>query len=237
MSTVADLWSVQMSDLAIETLRRHLADIERQLGATEELQAARQAAATAEAELAHWRQQHRSVETESRDLERRIHAAEADLMSGRVRNPKELAAMEANVAAMRRHHNALDDSVLEAMVEIERCQATWEAAQAHLTQVESAWQAQQAALVQDRERSRAEAQTLGARMQQQWAAISPADRELYRTLRSRKGGRAVALLQRDTCQGCGMVLPTGMIQQVHAARQSEQHVICPTCGRLLHSLS
>lgn len=237
MSTVADLWSVQVTDLAIEALRRRLADIERQLGANAELEAARQAAAAAEAELTRWRQQHRNLENESRDLERRIRAAEADLMSGRVRNPKELAAMEANVAAMRRHHSALEDSVLEAMVEIERCQSTWQAAQAHLTKIETAWQAQQATLLAERERDRAEAQGLSTRLQQQWAAISAADRELYRNLRSRKGGRAVVLLQRDTCQGCGMVLPTGVIQQVHAASQGEERVFCPTCGRLLYSSS
>lgn len=237
MSTIADLWSVQVTDLAIEALRRRLADIERQLGANEELEAARQAAAAAEAELSRWRQQHRSIENESRDLERRIRAAEADLMSGRVRNPKELAAMEANVAAMRRHHSTLDDSLLEAMVEIERCQTAWQAAHTHLKQVEAAWQTQQAALLAERERARAEAQALSARLQQQWAAIAPADRELYRNLRSRKGGRAIALLQRDTCQGCGMVLPTGIIQQVHAASLGEGHVFCPTCGRLLYSSS
>ncbi|MCS6842721.1 MAG: C4-type zinc ribbon domain-containing protein [Caldilineales bacterium] len=234
MSTVADLWALQVTDTAVESLRRHLADLQRQIGETEELRAARAALAQAEAELARWSGRLRALEMESRDLARRIQAEEQDLLSGRVRNPKELANMEAHVASLRRHRAAVEDQVLEAMVETERCQAAAQQARAHLKAVEEAWQAQQEALARDRERSTAELQSLTARLQGLWAAISPADRELYRSLRSRKGGRAVVLLLRDTCQGCGMTLPTGVIQQVRAAEEGGSRVFCPTCGRLLH---
>lgn len=235
MSTVADLWAVQVTDLAIESLRRHLADVQRQIGETEELQAARAALAQAEAELARWSGRLRAAEAESRDLARRIQAEEQDLLSGRVRNPKELANMEAHVASLRRHRAAVEDQVLEAMVETERCQAAVQEARAHLAAVEAAWRAQQEALARDRDRSTAELQSLTARLQHLWTSVAPADRELYRSLRSRKGGRALALLQGDTCQGCGMTLPTGIIQQVRAAEQGGPRVFCPTCGRLLHA--
>lgn len=237
MSTVADMWSVQVTDLAVESTRRHLAEVERQLQEPEALLAARQTAAAAEQELDQWQSRRRSLETEVHDLAGRIEAAERDLMSGRVRNPKELASMEANVAALRRHHSVVDEQLLEAMLEIERCQGAAQTSQERLAQLEAQWQAQQSALLQDRERTKAELQRLGAQLQHLWSALSAQDRELYRNLRSRKGGRAMASLQQDICQGCGISLPTGIVQRVRASQQEDERVFCPACGRLLVSHS
>jgi predicted nucleic acid-binding Zn-ribbon protein len=191
--------------------------------------------AEASDELARWRDRQRSVDTEIRDLAQRIQAAERDLMSGRVRNPKELAAMEANIEALRRRQGTLEDELLEALLEVERWQETLDRRQAQLAELESAWHDQQGALLQERDRSLAELKSLGARLQHQWAALSSTDQELYRSLRTRKGGRALALLRGDTCGGCGMVLATGLIQQARNAEQDGARVFCPSCGRLLHS--
>jgi predicted nucleic acid-binding Zn-ribbon protein len=235
MSTVADLWAVQVTDLAAEAVRQRLSELEKQLMEPEDLKASQAEVAEATSELDRWHGRQRSVDTESRDLAQRIQAAERDLMSGRVRNPKELAGMEANVEALRRHRAALEDQLLEALLEVETWQDTLDQQQERLAELESAWRAEQVTLLQERERSLAELKSLGARLQRQWAALPSADQELYRNLRSRKGGRALALLRGDTCGGCGMVLATGMIQQTRNAEQDGERVFCPSCGRLLHS--
>lgn len=235
MSTVADLWAVQVTDLAAEAVRQRLAELEKQLTEPEDLKASRAEVADATSELDRWRDRQRSVDTESRDLAQRIQSAERDLMSGRVRNPKELAGMEANVEALRRHRAALEDQLLEALLEVEQWQETLDRRQRRLAELESAWHTEQDTLLQERERGLAELRSLGARLQRQWAALASTDQELYRNLRSRKGGRALALLRGDTCGGCGMVLATGMIQQTRNAEQDGERVFCPSCGRLLHS--
>lgn len=235
MSTVADLWAVQVTDLAAEAVRQRLGELERQLVEPEDLKASRAELAKATSELDRWRDQQRSVDTQSQDLAQRIQSAERDLMSGRVRNPKELAGMEANVEALRRHRAALEDQLLEALLEVERWQEMLDQRQQRLTELESIWRAEQDTLLQERDRSLSELKALGARLQRQWAALASADQELYRNLRTRKGGRALALLRGDTCGGCGMVLATGMIQQTRNAEQDGERVFCPSCGRLLHS--
>ncbi len=235
MSTVADLWAVQMTDLSAEAIRQRLAELEKQLVEPHDLKTTRTEVAEATAELARWRDQQRALDTEIRDLVQRIQSAERDLMSGRVRIPKELAAMEANVEALRRHQTALEDQLLEALLEVERWQGALGQRQAQLAEQESAWRAAQEAVFQERERSTAELKSLGARLQRQWASLSSVDQELYRTLRTRKRGRALALLRGDACGGCGMVLATGIIQQARNAEQDGQRVFCPSCGRLLHS--
>lgn len=232
MSTVADLWALQTTDLAIEAMRQRLAGLEKQKGETAELAAARQTAAEAERELTTWRDKQRDLDMKMRDLSDRIRVAERDLMSGRVRNSKELEGMEANVTALKRRRSGLGDEDLEAMLEIERCQAQADAARAALAEEEARWQTSQAKLTEELNRSVAELKTLAARLNHQWEAVPPADREFYRSLRQRKGGRALALERNGECTACGVALPTGMVQAVHS---NDQRVLCPSCGRLLHS--
>jgi predicted nucleic acid-binding Zn-ribbon protein len=153
-------------------------------------------------------------------------------MSGRVRNHKELEGMEANVTALKRRRSGLEDEDLEAMLEIERCQAQADAARATLAEEEARWQASQAKLTDELNRSVAELKTLAARLNHQWEAVPATDREFYRSLRQRKGGRALALERNGECTACGVALPTGMVQAVHG---NDQRILCPSCGRLLHA--
>ena len=152
--------------------------------------AARERAVQADRELATWKDTQRDLDSQMRDLSSRIQTAERDLMSGRVRNPKELEGMQANLEALKRRRSHLEDDDLEAMLEIERCQATAEARRAGLVAEETRSQAAQARLADDLSRSVAELKTLAARFTRQWEAISPEDKEYFRTLRQRKGGRA-----------------------------------------------
>ena len=100
MSTIADLWALQTTDLAIEAIRTRLAGLEKQKGESPKLLAARQALAEAEQarfQLAGEKRQ-AALDGQMRELSDRIRTAERGLMSGRVKNPKELEGMGANVA-------------------------------------------------------------------------------------------------------------------------------------------
>ena len=76
MSTIADLWALQTTDLAIEAIRTRLAVLEKQKGESPELLAARQALAEAERELASWREKQRELDGQMRELSDRIRTAE-----------------------------------------------------------------------------------------------------------------------------------------------------------------
>ena len=62
------------------------------------------------------------------------------------------------------------------------------------------------------------------------AQVEPPLLQRYETLRQAKGGRAVAKVERDLCQGCRMSLPTQLRQRVRSGRQA---VNCSSCGRML----
>jgi predicted nucleic acid-binding Zn-ribbon protein len=234
MSSAADLWALQETDLAIEALRRRLTELQERQGETLELQAARQAAEQSSQELERWRKVRVELEGQVREMSKRIQQAERDLMSGRVRNPKELEGMQANVGALKRRRSGLEDEVLEAMLEIDSWQDQATADQDRLSSVESAWRVDQQTIGEEIGQGVKKLKSLTARLNQLWQGIDKEDQQLYRSLRGRKGGRALALMQRDSCQACGMRLPTGLAQHTRAG---DERVLCPTCGRLLYAES
>ena len=232
MSNVSDMWVLQQTDLAVEAIRRRLKELEHQRGETPALKAAREAHRAANAELVHWRTTRRDLEIQARELSAKIEAADRDLMSGRVRNPKELEGMNANVASMKKRLSAIEDQVLDAMVQNDQWQVDSDARKSELDAAEADWQAMQAANAAEVTAKLADLKRLASQMNQQWASLSPEDQQLYRDLRSRKGGRALAEERNGTCQACGISLPTGIVQSV---RNDEVHSFCPSCGRLLHA--
>lgn len=231
MSNVSDLWALQQTDLAVEAIRRRLKELENQRGETPEIKAAREATKAANAELVHWRTTRRDLEIQARELSAKIDAAEKDLMSGRVRNPKELEGMHANVGSMKKRLSAVEDQVLDAMVQTDQWQADADARKSELDALEAEWQATQQANAAEITAKLADLKRLAAQMNEQWANLSPEDQQLYRDLRMRKGGRALAQERNGTCQACGISLPTGIVQSL---RNDEVHSFCPSCGRLLH---
>ena len=230
MSTVADLWALQTTDLALEAVKQRLTELERERSESAELAAARAATAAAEAELTRLRASQREFDRQIKDLSDHMSAAEREMMSGRVRNPRELEGMEANVAALQRRRSALEDESLATMLEAEQWQAEAATRQTQLASSESEYSARQQAIKREAGQKIAELKTLSARLSQQWESIAPADCDLYKNLRSRKAGRAVALAQGGACQTCGLMLSTGAAQ---AVQNDGQRVFCPGCGRLL----
>src|SRR5690349_4540584 len=122
MAVLEDLLVVQEHDSAADRLRHkketlpeqaRLAEIEKSIAGVD--------ASIADTggrrdEVARRQQRH---EDELSSVEAKIREVEKRLYSGEVSAPRELQAMEADVASLRRHGSAIEDSALEAMAERE----------------------------------------------------------------------------------------------------------------------
>jgi predicted nucleic acid-binding Zn-ribbon protein len=75
-----------------------------------------------------------------------------------------------------------------------------------------------------------EAERLQTQRDAQASDIARAPLSLYRLLRERLRGVAVAGVERGMCQGCRITLPTNIIQK---ARQPGALVQCVSCERIL----
>lgn len=230
MTSAADLLTLQEIDLKIDSRRALIADIDSRLGETEEVLAAREALAAAEEEATRLRRQQRELDAQLEDLDAKIRPIETKLYDGSVRNPRELSDLQKELVGMKQRRGKLDDQGLEMMETVEAANSAVIAAKREIEAAEAAWRADQSDLIEDRERAERETNTLGAERERWATGMDQLSLGLYENLRSQKSGRGVARIDRGTCQGCRISLPTQVVQRV---RMGMQLVQCPSCERIL----
>jgi predicted nucleic acid-binding Zn-ribbon protein len=230
MTSAADLLALQDIDLKRDSRRALLADIESRLGETEELIAARAAVAEAEAALEVLRRQQRDLDAQLQDLDAKIAPFETKLYGGSVRNPKELTDLQKEVDSLKARRGKLDDDGLNLLDAVENATNELAAQRAALEVAESNWRADQEAMNSDRERAQRESGVLDSERERWTTGMDKPSLQLYENLRIKRQGRAVARVERGTCQGCRIGLPTHLVQRV---RTGAMLVQCPTCERIL----
>lgn len=230
MTSSADLFGLQEIDLARDSRRALIADIDSRLGESEDLIAAREMVQTAEAELEAARRRQREAVAESQDLDAKIAPLETKLYDGSIINAKDLTDLQKEVESLKARRGALDEEGLGVLETLEAATSALETARERLRELELRWKQDVQDLTATRERAQAEMARLD---QERVARAEGMDRALlglYDTLRPKKSGRAVARIERGTCQGCRLSLPTHIAQR---ARSASAVVQCPSCERIL----
>ena len=232
MNVAQQLDILQELDLDLDLLNEQLITAQAGQGPTPDLEAARAALQAGEAGLEERRKVVQDREWDARQGQEQMAPLEANLYSGRVTNPKELAKMQRDLDSLKARQGRRDERLLEAMIAVEEAQDRVRAGSGHLAQVEEAWQANQDRLRREEAALHEKIAALQARRQAQSAAIDPPSLSVYQRLRPTKGGRAVARLVGSICQGCHIALPSG---DAARARQSPELVFCINCDRILCS--
>jgi len=229
MAKGADLYRLQVVDREGDAKQRRLKEVEAALGESEALKQARQNLLRAQALVQKLAVRQRDLELETQGASDKISSSEKLLYSGAVKNPKELTDLQADVAALQRRGQKLEDNLLEAMIELEEARAAQAEAQHHLDQVQANWSAQQADLIAERET------LLGrlAEIEQARAGLVPriaaGDLVTYQNLRRRKGGVAVVQVQDGACSGCGIGVSPSLDWQL----RQEGMGYCGNCERII----
>ncbi len=188
--------------------------------------------ATAESERHELGRGQQRLEDEIATLTEKATQHDKALYSGSVTNPRELQAMQDEIAALKRRISQLEDQELEIMERIEPIDAAL---------AESA--TQRTALDDDAARWRAElAETevaieaeLGEVSSERIAVVAEIDPDLlttYERLRPQTGGIAVARLVGGSCGGCHLGLSAVEVDRLKKL-PPEEAAHCEECGRLL----
>jgi predicted nucleic acid-binding Zn-ribbon protein len=172
------------------------------------------------------------LEDEIASLTERANQAEKQLYSGSVSNPRELQALQDDVASIRRRIGQLEDDELEIMelvepVDAERAQLTGERERldAECARLRTALSEAESELAAELAVVQAERDTAAAEVPDElWAE--------YDKLRARFGGVGIARLVGSTCQGCHLALPAVEVDRIRKLPLDEA-VHCEECGRLL----
>jgi predicted nucleic acid-binding Zn-ribbon protein len=235
MSRWESLLAVQGHDTRVDQLARRLDT----LPVRAELASAAEQVAVVDRQLASvderrgelTRSQQR-LEDEIASLTERANQAEKQLYSGAVSNPRELQALQDDVASIRRRIAQIEDDELEIMelsepvdaqraelvAERERLEAETERLTGELAAAESEIATELASVRSERDEAAADVPS------ELWAE--------YDMLRSQLGGVAVARLVGTTCQGCHLQLSAVEVDRIRKLGVDEL-VHCEECGRLL----
>ncbi|HEY7801236.1 MAG TPA: C4-type zinc ribbon domain-containing protein [Dehalococcoidia bacterium] len=230
MSLIADLWKLQEIDVALDARRASLEDAQARLGETEDLLAVRARADETAAALTSARSLQREVEREADDIRAKIGPMETKLYSGSVRQPKELADIQADIDQLKRQLSAAEDRDLEALSSVESAESDARVAAAERDAQDAAWNEEQSALHERIEELRGEIAESEEQRRDQAEYVEPAELKMYDRLRAAHNGRALARLDRNLCLGCRISLPVNLVSK---ARSGSTLVQCPNCERIL----
>jgi predicted nucleic acid-binding Zn-ribbon protein len=157
---------------------------------------------------------------------------EARAASGRVTSPKELTAIQEEVAALKRRQGTLEDELLELMEQRE----TLESELAELATRRDGFTAEQAEVTKARDAALAD---IDRELESERAArdgVAPSVGEelrgLYDQVRARQGGVGAAALLGNTCQGCRVSISPVELAAIRKLPPTEIKR-CENCRRIL----
>ncbi len=231
MTSIAELYALQETDLALAADRSMLADVRSRLGDNDELSSAQQLVSERETDLRAAGKHFKEQEYEADELRQKIEPVEKKIYSGTVQNPKELADLQMELESLKRRRNGLEDKALVAMDAQEEAQTALDEARAELSSADAAYLADQTELQEQQTGLESNIAMLEARRELQAGQVEGSLLKLYDQIAVNHNGRAVAKIEGGACQGCRLTLPQNVIQR---ARGRGNLVQCSSCERILY---
>jgi uncharacterized protein len=226
------LLALQELDLAIDRLRARREVLE----SGEDLQTARAAVDDAEAAVGELRLQMSAVEREVHRLEgdaelvgRKADAEERRMYDGSVANPKELEAIQHEVASLRDRRRRVDDELIDRMVEREDLETKVTAGDADLAAARARLSEVGGQEAEELERIGAELESKSAERESILPEFDDDLLRLYEDLRRSKRGVGAAALIDGVCQGCHQKLSSAEIARLKRTDLKR----CEYCDRIL----
>jgi uncharacterized protein len=231
MSRISQLFDLQQIDSSLDRRVARMREIDAQMGDSPELVAARAAHDEARALLARHQAGLKHHTHDAEDVAIRLKMQEKRLYGGSIKNPKELSQVQDEVNHMKSRIKALDDSILDAMLEVEEAEARAASRKSDLERLDGDQQQFQAGLLEEKDKLTEQARVLQVKRQRAIADIPWADLQAYERLRRARGGVAVAAVHQGLCGGCHVSVPAHVLR---TARSSSEFTLCPSCGRILY---
>ncbi len=228
MSIAKQLYQLQEVDLEIESNEQALQQIAGQLGESEAVVEAQNKLALESLRLEELKRQQHSLEWEIDDLTGKLAAAERELYSGKISNPKELANLQHEVDGLKTRRSELEDKALEVMDKVELTVKSVAAESNELKELKIEWHSQQQRLSADMEQLKTVLSELKSKRQLLSVKIDPPTVEFYQQLKKQKRQAVVKVVQ-GICRGCRISLPSIELQRARGGSL----VQCSSCGRIL----
>jgi predicted nucleic acid-binding Zn-ribbon protein len=229
------LLQLQAHDSAIDRLdhrRGSLPEDARLAELADALAAVDQLTAEREGNLATVQRDQSRLEDEVDMVTGKARSEEARAVSGKVTSPKELTAIQEEVAGLKRRQGTLEDELLELMEQRE----TLEAELAELATRREGFTAEQTEVAKARDAALVEIDRELSAERGARDGVAPSVggelRALYDQVRARLGGVGAAALVGNTCQGCRVSISPVELAAIRKL-PPEQIKRCENCRRIL----
>ena len=230
MTTAKQLYALQEVDLDLDRIYLALEEAEGELKIEISIESLESSLQDEQERLQEVELLQRDNQIDIETRRERTEALETQLYDGSMINARDLEAMQLEVANVR-HLLEQDEAMsLELSIQVEEVRTRCTNLSQQLNDIRSRWEVQQVELNRRVDELRTSQGEFERQRELLAARFDPATLQRYETLRKSKGGRAVAKVERDLCQGCRMSLPTQLRQRVKSGRQT---VNCSSCGRML----
>jgi predicted nucleic acid-binding Zn-ribbon protein len=235
VSALEPLLDLQERDLALDRIRHKLATLpERaQVASTEARVAELQVAVAAlRAQRDDVARDEKRFEDEATSLGEQAAAAEAKLYSGEVVSPRELQALQADIAQLKRHQKSVEDRQLGFMEQREPLEAQLTERDAEVAALEGELETQRAALATAEQKLADELGTEETARAQIASGIDGDLLDVYDRCREKSNGVGAARLVGMTCQGCHLSIPATEAERIRKAPPGTvEH--CDNCSTIL----
>jgi hypothetical protein len=172
------------------------------------------------------------LEDEIASLGEKASQHDKNLYGGSIGNPRELQALQDEIAALKRRISQLEDQELELMEQIEPLDAELAGAAGQRTELDARAAALRAQIVEEEVAIDTELEEVRAERSGLAATVDPELLARYEELRPQSGGIAIARLVHGSCGGCHLHLSAVEIDRIKKlAPEAPAH--CEECGRLL----
>jgi uncharacterized protein len=229
------LLQLQAHDSAIDRLehrRGSLPEDARLAELADALSAVDQLTAEREGNLATVQREQSRLEHEIDTITAKARDEEARAVSGKVTSPRELTAIQEEVAGLKRRQSTLEDELLELMEQRE----TLEGELAELATRRDGFTDEQAEVTKARDTALVEIdrELDGERAAREAVAPGVGEqlRALYDQVRARQGGIGAAALVGNTCQGCRVSISPVELAAIRKL-PPEEIKRCENCRRIL----
>lgn len=151
------------------------------------------------------------------------------LYSGKVKNPKELEDLQAELKGLERRNGDLEETLLIQMEALDSVETVERAAKDELMLLSEKHEKIVATLQKEQQTLANALKSLMGIRKEKASAIDKPILIKYQKLLQSKGGIGVAKVKNNSCQGCHVSIPAGLTRQV----QQGGIETCPNCGRIM----
>lgn len=233
MTLIADLYALQEIDSQIDQHEAALETLRAPVEESEALEAARVERAEQQAGLPELEARQRDLELQTAGLKEKAGPVEKKLYDGSISNPKELGDLQRDLEQITRHRQSLEDELLLVLEQIEAKRAGVADADRRILEIESQRAADRSSNEADEARIEGELAGLRERRSGAVGRVPNTAVAAYDRLRRRRRGVAVVRVERGTCLGCRLTVPTVVLQRARSGTNPNP-VQCPSCERMLY---